>query len=64
MAEKHAVHKWQAVLSTTVVIFHTFCKETEKELTPEGCDSNDKIYCSSRSIESITLFALSTWKHA
>ena len=36
MAGGHAVHERQAVLSTTVVISHTFCMENEKELTPRG----------------------------
>ena len=36
MAGGHAVHEQQAILSTTVVISHTFCMENEKELTPRG----------------------------
>ena len=36
MAEGHAVHEQQAILSTTAVIFHTFCMENEKNLTPRG----------------------------
>ena len=44
MAGRHAVciherqavciHEQQAVLSTTVVVSHTFCTKNEKELTP------------------------------
>ena len=34
MGRGHAVHKWQAILSTTVVIFHTFCMVKKNELTP------------------------------
>ena len=36
MAEGHAVYEQQAILSTTAVIFHTFCMENEKNLTPRG----------------------------
>ena len=36
MTGRHTVHEWQAILSTTVVIFHTFCMKNEKQLTPEG----------------------------
>ena len=36
MAGGYAVHKRQAILSTTVVISHTFCTKNEKELTPRG----------------------------
>ena len=36
MAGGHAVHEQQAILSTTVVISHTFCMENEKNLTPRG----------------------------
>ena len=32
----HAVHEQQAILSTTVVISHTFCMVKENELTPRG----------------------------
>ena len=32
----HAVHERQAILSTTVVISHTFCMAKENELTPRG----------------------------
>ena len=30
------MHEQQAILSTTVVISHTFCMENEKNLTPRG----------------------------
>ena len=36
MGGGHAVHKRQAILSTTVVISHTFSMENENELTPRG----------------------------
>ena len=36
MGGGHAVHKWQAILSITAVIFHTFCTENENELTFRG----------------------------
>ena len=36
MAGGHAVHERQAILYTTVVISHTFCMESEKELTLRG----------------------------
>ena len=36
MGGGHAVHKRQPILSTTVVISHTFCMENEKGLTPRG----------------------------
>ena len=36
----HAVHERQAVLLTTVVIFHTFCIENENDLTPRRVCSN------------------------
>ena len=32
----HAVHERQGILSTTVVISHTFCMAKENELTPRG----------------------------
>ena len=36
MGGGHAVHERQAILSTTVVISHTFCMENENEVTPRG----------------------------
>ena len=36
MDGEHAVHERQAILSTTVVISHTFCMAKENELTPRG----------------------------
>ena len=36
MGGGHAVHERQAILSTTVVISHTFCMENENELTHRG----------------------------
>ena len=36
MGGGHAVHEQQAILSTTVVISHTFCTTEENELTPTG----------------------------
>ena len=32
----HAVHEQQAILSTMVVISHTFCMAKKNELTPRG----------------------------
>ena len=32
----HAVHERQAILSTTVVISHSFCMAKVNELTPRG----------------------------
>ena len=40
MGGGHAVHERQAILSTTVVISHTFCMENENKLTPEGRGNN------------------------
>ena len=34
MGGGHAVHERQAILSTTVVISHTFCMAKENKLTP------------------------------
>ena len=34
MGRGHAVHERQAILSTTVVISHTFCMAKKSELTP------------------------------
>ena len=36
MGGGHTVHERQAILSTMVVISHTFCMENENELTPRG----------------------------
>ena len=36
MSGRHAVYERQVILSTTVVISHTFCMENENELTPRG----------------------------
>ena len=36
MGGGHAVHEWQAILLTTVVISHTFCIAKENKLTPRG----------------------------
>ena len=36
MGGGHVVHERQAILSTTVVISHTFCMENENELTLRG----------------------------
>jgi len=36
MGGGHAVHEWQAVLSTTVVICQTFCMGNKNDLTPRG----------------------------
>ena len=47
MAARYAVYKRQGILSTMVVIFHTSCMESEKELTSEGCGNNYMIYCAS-----------------
>ena len=48
MGGRHAVHERQAVLSTTVVISHTFCMENETELTPEGrCNNHVMLSCKS-----------------
>ena len=43
MGGGHAMHELQAVLSTTVVISHTFCMAKKNELPPEGCGSNHVI---------------------
>ena len=43
MSGGHAVHEWQAILLTTVVISHMFCMVKENELTPEGHGSNHVI---------------------
>ena len=43
MAGGHAVHERQAILLTTVVIFHTFCMENKQKLTSEGCGNNHVI---------------------
>ena len=36
MAGGHTVYEQQAILSTTVVMTHTFCMENENILTPRG----------------------------
>ena len=36
MGRGHAVHEQQAILSTTVVISHTFCIAKKNELIPRG----------------------------
>ena len=36
MGGRYTVHERQAILSTMVVISHTFCMENENELTPRG----------------------------
>ena len=44
MGRGHAVHEQQAILSTTVVISHTFSIAEKNELTPpEGRGSNHVI---------------------
>ena len=40
MGGGHTVYERQAILSTTIVISHTFCMENENELTPRGCGNN------------------------
>ena len=43
MAEGHAMHEQQAILSTMVVIIHTFCMKNENNLTPRrqgACQSD------------------------
>ena len=47
MAARHAVHKRQGILLTMVVIFHTSCMKSEKELTSEGCGNHHMIYFAS-----------------
>ena len=45
MGGGHTVHERQTILSTMVVISHTFCMAKENKLTPrgEGCGSNHVI---------------------
>ena len=44
------MHERQAILSTTVVISHTFCMENKNELTPEG-RGNNYVMLRSRDLE-------------
>ena len=48
MGGGHAVHERQAILSTTVVISHTFCMENEERAAPEG-RGNDHVMLSCKS---------------
>ena len=48
MGGGHAVHERQAILSTMVLIFHTFCMENKNELTPEVCGNDHVMLHASR----------------
>ena len=45
MGGGHAVHERQAILSTTVVISHTFCTENQNELTQNTSWTRHQIVC-------------------